>query len=322
MTEQQIETAAIEGDLATLKRLNQLMFTLPCQSPTVRLAWRNAMDFAAASGHIQVVRWLHENRSDGCTVDAMNKAAFNNDIEMVLWLHENRTEGCSTDAMDWAATAGHLHMIQWLHHSRSEGCTGRAIDGAACGGHLHVIKWLADNYSDVRGSNVAIDEAATRGHQAVVEYLVDRHGLRTTLAITGALENGYNEIVRTLHQTGHCPFCGAKSSLSLCGNVFQRLWASKKEKKESAGESYHDDSTSYDGSYCYYRENTGDGNVSGVVSLERCSRVDNDDERLVLIPFRPCHSGPTGWNYRKGHYVHNDDHKTNIERYYANAMVR
>lgn len=28
---------------------------------------KNAMDLAAANGHLDVVKWLHENRKEGCT---------------------------------------------------------------------------------------------------------------------------------------------------------------------------------------------------------------------------------------------------------------
>lgn len=34
-----------------------------------------AMDLAARHGHLDVVKWLHENRSEGCTTDAMDLAA-------------------------------------------------------------------------------------------------------------------------------------------------------------------------------------------------------------------------------------------------------
>jgi hypothetical protein len=33
------------------------------------------MDFAAARGHLEVLKWLHINRSEGSTTNAMNSAA-------------------------------------------------------------------------------------------------------------------------------------------------------------------------------------------------------------------------------------------------------
>ena len=44
-------------------------------------------------------------------------------LEVVKWLHENRTEGCSKCAMDWAAKNGHLDVVKFLHENRTEGCS-------------------------------------------------------------------------------------------------------------------------------------------------------------------------------------------------------
>ena len=50
-----------------------------------------AMNNAAAYGHLDVVRWLHSNRSEGCTFDAMNYAASNGHLVVIQWLHSNRS---------------------------------------------------------------------------------------------------------------------------------------------------------------------------------------------------------------------------------------
>ena len=73
-----------------------------------------AMDYAAKKGRLDVVKWLHDNRKEGCTTRAMNKAAKNGHVEIVKYLHENRTEGCTTDAMTWAAMNGRLNVVKWL----------------------------------------------------------------------------------------------------------------------------------------------------------------------------------------------------------------
>jgi hypothetical protein len=51
------------------------------------------MNYAASNGHLQVVKWLHEYRTEGCTAKAMDLAARNGYLEVIKWLHENRTEG-------------------------------------------------------------------------------------------------------------------------------------------------------------------------------------------------------------------------------------
>jgi ankyrin repeat protein len=47
------------------------------------------MNYAAMNGHLDVVRWLHEKISEGCTTRAMDYAARNGHIEVVKWLRDN-----------------------------------------------------------------------------------------------------------------------------------------------------------------------------------------------------------------------------------------
>ena len=103
------------------------------------------MDLAARKGHLDVLRWQHANRQEGCSKDAMNCAAGNGHLDVVQWLHENRGEGCTTSAMDHAAHNGHLVVVKWLHENRREGCSTWAMDYAARNGHLNVVKWLHEN---------------------------------------------------------------------------------------------------------------------------------------------------------------------------------
>src|SRR3989344_1282659 len=71
----------------------------------------DVMDWAAKNGHLNVIIWLHLNRTEGCSRRAMNDAAKNGHFDVVKWLHENRTEGCSIKAMDGAARNGHLNVV-------------------------------------------------------------------------------------------------------------------------------------------------------------------------------------------------------------------
>ena len=90
-----------------------------------------------AAYHLDVVKFLHENRTEGCTTNAMDWAAENGHLDIVKFLHENRTEGCTKDAMNWAAQDGHLNIVKFLHENRTEGCTTYAMDMAAENGHLN-----------------------------------------------------------------------------------------------------------------------------------------------------------------------------------------
>lgn len=49
--------------------------------------WRNLITQNSLDG----IKFLHNNNKEGCTVLAMNYAAKDGHLELVKWLHENRT---------------------------------------------------------------------------------------------------------------------------------------------------------------------------------------------------------------------------------------
>ncbi|OWZ15766.1 hypothetical protein PHMEG_00010527 [Phytophthora megakarya] len=51
------------------------------------------MDGVVENGHLTIVKWLRENRSEGCTKAVIDKAARNGHLTVVKWLHEYRVEG-------------------------------------------------------------------------------------------------------------------------------------------------------------------------------------------------------------------------------------
>jgi hypothetical protein len=162
------DTASYYGYLAILKNNHHLNFT------------SDAMNLAAENGHLEVVKWLHENvcpvtncedNEIGQTTRveyAMDWAASNGHLEVIKWLHYNRTKECTVFAMDWACYRGHLEVVKWLQYNRTEGCTTSAMSMAACNGQLEIVKWL--RYNRTEGCTTdAMDWAASRGREKVDE---------------------------------------------------------------------------------------------------------------------------------------------------------
>ncbi|EFA81410.1 hypothetical protein PPL_05395 [Heterostelium album PN500] len=56
-------------------------------------ATTNAMDTACRLGNLEVVKYLHYNRSEGCTMEAIDISIENDHVEVVKFLYQNRTEG-------------------------------------------------------------------------------------------------------------------------------------------------------------------------------------------------------------------------------------
>ncbi|GMF09881.1 unnamed protein product [Phytophthora lilii] len=185
------------------------------------------MDLAAAAGRLSIVKWLHTNRTEGCTTAAMDHAAANGHLEVVKWLHFNRAEGCTTSAIDDAVAKcfvegpvgdetsearvnsasfatpvdeRRFEIIQFLHSNRTEGCTSAAMTNAVGNGNLMLLQWLHFN-TRARCTKHDMDKAAAMGRLDIVQWLHEncREGC-TTAAMDGAAAAGYLGVVQWLHE--------------------------------------------------------------------------------------------------------------------------
>lgn len=68
-------------------------------------------DLASELGHLRMLRGKSDLRF---TAKAMNLAAAKGHLDVIQWLHENRTEGCTRRAMEDAAYHGHVEVVQYL----------------------------------------------------------------------------------------------------------------------------------------------------------------------------------------------------------------
>ncbi|GMF25400.1 unnamed protein product [Phytophthora lilii] len=94
----------------------------------------------AAGRRLDMVQWLDE-KSTRRMHDARHELGREY-LEVVRWLHQNRLEGCPANAMLDAAANGRVDVAQWLHDNRHEHDTGRALVAAARNGHFAVVQWL------------------------------------------------------------------------------------------------------------------------------------------------------------------------------------
>ncbi|EFA75030.1 hypothetical protein PPL_11715 [Heterostelium album PN500] len=139
----------------------------------------NAMNEASAFGNLELIKWLHENTTIGCTEDAMTNAAEMGHLETVKWLHANRTEGCNEDTMDLAAGQNHLEIVKWLHANRNEGCTENAFYNAISANHLNMLKWLHKNKNEEFNPSVEmLDHVAQLGFVEMLQWLEETTGLQ------------------------------------------------------------------------------------------------------------------------------------------------
>ena len=74
----------------------------------------------AEKGNLFGIKWMHyhEYEMDTWPYSVMDWAASNGQLEVVKWLHKNRSEGCTPEALFWAASKGHLEIVKYLYENK------------------------------------------------------------------------------------------------------------------------------------------------------------------------------------------------------------
>ncbi|KAJ3101369.1 hypothetical protein HDU97_001410 [Phlyctochytrium planicorne] len=192
-TAEAIAGAAQSGHLHVVKWLHEHGFGRSLDPPQML-----PMDAAASGGHLDVLLFLHEKGYE-CTKAAMDLAAAHGHSKIVQWLHENRNEGCSTAAMNEAVAGCHIEIVKFLHHLRTEGCTTTAM-AYASSRSLHLVKFLHENRSE-GCTKSAMNNAAYHGRIDILKFL--HHNRKegcTSLAMDKAAMFNHLGVVRFLHQ--------------------------------------------------------------------------------------------------------------------------
>ncbi|OQS05431.1 hypothetical protein THRCLA_20624 [Thraustotheca clavata] len=83
------------ADLDKIASSGQLEATLSNICMKITLKGAQQKRWAAEQCHLCIIKYLHGNRTEGCTNGAMNCAANYGHLNIVKYLHEIRTEGCT-----------------------------------------------------------------------------------------------------------------------------------------------------------------------------------------------------------------------------------
>ncbi|KAG9405390.1 hypothetical protein AC1031_004498 [Aphanomyces cochlioides] len=176
------------------------------------------MDYAAKCGRLDIVRYLHEHRTEGCTSHAMDQAAEHGYLDVVSFLHNNRTEGCTERALTAASLGNHLNVVEFLSSTRTEGwshpetidrlaaqgntsmiefvykkdgasawCSKEAMSAAIAYGHLDTLKYLHDKENDASCHRMAIVDAVEANHVETVEFVLRNREEGLTRRLLSAL---------------------------------------------------------------------------------------------------------------------------------------
>jgi hypothetical protein len=110
----------------------------------------NLMDEAAQRGDLKTLKFLQRAEAkhyyhEGCTPDAMDKAATNGHLDVVKFLHENRKEGCFNTTLLHTIQNGHNALAAWLYENCADCRTPRAINWIIGYGYRSVLKPPSNN---------------------------------------------------------------------------------------------------------------------------------------------------------------------------------
>jgi hypothetical protein len=104
-----------------------------------------AMDYSAANGHLEIVKFLHFNGYD--CIHAMKWASKKGHVEIVRFLLQ-KTECCINKAMDYAIGHGQLEIVKLLHEYKKEYpkyVIKGAMDYATEKTYFEVVEWVNKN---------------------------------------------------------------------------------------------------------------------------------------------------------------------------------
>ncbi|EFA75935.1 hypothetical protein PPL_10509 [Heterostelium album PN500] len=136
-------------------------------------------DAAASNGHLQLVQWIHANRSEGFTREAINRASEHGHLSLVQFLHENRSEGCTKDALHMAACNGHLEVVQFLWENRTEGFySGQTLNMVAARQHLHILEYFYNNTKERCDDSISLIGLVD---DKILEFLKERKDMEINL---------------------------------------------------------------------------------------------------------------------------------------------
>ncbi|KAG2835535.1 hypothetical protein PC129_g7042 [Phytophthora cactorum] len=168
-----IDLAAREGWARVVRAHGE---ALPCSL--------DAMDDAAARGHLEVVKWLHEHHPEWNTRYGLADAVVNGHPEVVDWLIEY--------GRDWDFNWKHYErfdcseiMLKHLEEKRKSYPITCPIVEAAAAGWLDEIERLHCNVSAYK-IKFAMAEAARHNQVEVITYLIKRYGRMDVLRYLGS----------------------------------------------------------------------------------------------------------------------------------------
>ncbi|KAL4117293.1 hypothetical protein PRIC2_011285 [Phytophthora ramorum] len=107
-----------------------------------------AMNLAAANGNLELIQWLYQVRHEASSSAAAKaaKAAAGGHFEVLLFLHNKRSEGCTMDAAVNASRNEHVEILQWFFRFYPRMIHREKVIVFAKRYNYYLMDWLHRNY--------------------------------------------------------------------------------------------------------------------------------------------------------------------------------
>jgi len=128
---------------------------------------------AARQGNLEMVKYCVANE---CPMyeDACANAAENGHLEILKYLHEEVKAPWNRGTASWAAKNGHLHILEYLVERKFDKYSELACEYAATHGHLDCLKYLHET-AKAPWNRFAAFRAHMFNHTECLQYLLDNN---------------------------------------------------------------------------------------------------------------------------------------------------
>ncbi|KAG2772422.1 hypothetical protein JG687_00004897 [Phytophthora cactorum] len=112
------------------------------------------MDDAARNGHLEILKWLHTNRSEGCTHRAFSHAVNNGQLRVAFWLRSRSLNLAPPNIQFWLRSKNQFDVLLFLRVNCPDIFTTEfgqeakydySGDAARPGDYL-IEEWLEENH--------------------------------------------------------------------------------------------------------------------------------------------------------------------------------
>ena len=100
---------------------------------------------AAKNGHLEVLKYLHEEAKAPWDYDTAYLAARNGHLHILEYLVERKFDKYSEFACEHAAKYGHLDCLKYLHETAKWSWDSHAVRYAHKNNHTDCVQYLLDN---------------------------------------------------------------------------------------------------------------------------------------------------------------------------------